>query len=218
MEGLGTDSAAGRILAEAHDGWLAAGLGLELPAAIPLLRHARTSAIGRRLLLRSLPAPSLLAPQPQGGFGACALQWPRMRMRPRVRRLGILAFAPAIRSEISRDRVHRLRSTLGTEYALAMDRGVWSGDVDPAVSRRLREELDRVLSAPQTFASATEAQEPLPFDRQGLSELAAWASTREPALAEWARLLYPPGPCPTPHLPTGVVSYVLAKIPGEDYA
>ncbi len=179
------------LLAEVDAGWLDdAGTPLD-PA---LVARARDSALGRRLLAAWLaegPALALLAPDPSRDPDAVRGRWRRTRVDALCRDLGILAHAPPIRAEVRREPVRRLKATLGNSYLLALDQSVWDGRLPP----------DRLEQATAGFRTALDAaiaaNDPAPlhdvFDRQGRAELQAWARRRDPALADWCRLLHPPG-------------------------
>lgn len=157
-----------------------------------LLSRARDSRLGRRLLARWLAAgaaSTLLAPAPGAGPLDVVARWPRAAVAALTRDLGALAYAPAIRAEVRREPVRRLKQALGNSYLLALDNTVWNGRVDPAVARRLAAELDRALAA--DAAGDENAALYALLDRQGRAELDAWADGHERALGEWARLLQP---------------------------
>ncbi|UNK42310.1 hypothetical protein MNO14_15450 [Luteimonas sp. S4-F44] len=183
------------LLAEVHPAWHEAGDGGLDPA---LLRRACDSALGRRLLASSLaagPASHLLAPSPDGP-GALITRWSRARLDALHRDLGVLAYAPAIRAEIGREPVRRLKAALGSSYLLALDRSVWDAKVEPETQARLAESLRHALSATDGATTLLRT-----FSHQGRAELQAWASHRDPALAQWARLLEAPETLPPAHLP-----------------
>lgn len=179
------------LLAEVDAGWLEdAGAPLD-PA---LLAHARDSALGRRMLaswLASGPANALLAPDPSRDPDTVRGRWRRERVGALCRDLGVLAHAPAIRAEVRREPVRRLKAALGNSYLLALDQSVWDGKLPPD---RLQEANAGFRAALDAALAASDA-EPLyaAFDLQGRAELQAWARRRDPALADWCRLLHPPG-------------------------
>ncbi len=169
------------LLAEVDPSWYG---GLE-PA---LLSRAQDSRLGRRLLARWLAADAastLLAPVPGAGPYDIVVRWPRIGVAALTRDLGALAYAPAIRAEVRREPVRRLKQALGNSYLLALDNTVWNGRVDPAVAKRLGAQLERAL------ADATDDALYASLDRQGRAELDQWAGGHERALGEWARLLQP---------------------------
>jgi hypothetical protein len=127
------------------------------------------------------------------------MRWPRARLAALARDLGALAFAPAIRAEVRREPVRRLRHVLGNSYLLALDRSVWDGRVDAAVGKRLVAELDATLGI-----AGHEDELLALLDRQGRSEVRE-AATRngDRGLGEWLALLYPREPAGTGHLPDG---------------
>lgn len=186
------------LLADVDPAWHAQG-GDTLDAV--LRERARDSVLGRRLLARALaegPASRLLAPSPDpASTRALTRLWNRRRLGALQRDLGTLAYAPAIRAEIGREPVRRLKATLGNGYLLALDRSVWDGKVDAAVQSQLAADLADVLGRPGELGTALW---PL-FDLQGRAELQAWAAQRDPVLAEWARLIEPPESLPSAHLP-----------------
>lgn len=168
-----------------------------------LLSQARESPLGRRLLARWLAAgaaSTLLAPAPGAGPLDVVARWPRAGVAALTRDLGALAYAPAIRAEVRREPVRRLKQALGNSYLLALDNTVWNGRVDPAIARRLAAELDRALAA--DAAGEDDSALYALLDRQGRAELNEWADGHERALSEWARLLQPSGAGLDPaHLP-----------------
>lgn len=185
------------LLSEVDPGWYAAGTA-EPPRE--LLARARDSALGRRMLaawLAADAAPALFAPR-AGDAGPVATlpqRWERTRLVALLRDAGVLAYAPAIRAEVSRDSVKRLRAALGNSYLLALDRGVWDGKVEPAqlavLSTALREAL----------ATGDEVALHWLFERQGRAELRHWAMRRDPPLADWIALTHPRETHADPHLP-----------------
>ena len=174
-----------------------------------LLTPARDSRLGRRLLARWLaagPAATLLAPSPGEGAIATAARWPRASVAALVRDLGALAYAPAIRAEVRREPVRRLKQALGNSYLLALDNTVWNGRVDPAVGKRLAAGLDSALAANDDDAALFAL-----LDRQGRAEFDEWARAGEPALGEWARLQQPQdAPLDPAHLPEKPILRVYA--------
>lgn len=167
------------LLAEVDPSWYG-----EIDPA--LLAQARDSRLGRRMLARWLavgPAATLLAPAPGEGAAAAATGWPPARLAALVRDLGALAYAPAIRAEVRREPVRRLKQALGNGYLLALDNTVWNGRVDPVVGKRLAVALASAL------ADAGDDALFAALDWQGRAELDEWAGKAEPALGEWARLL-----------------------------
>ncbi|MCD9029460.1 hypothetical protein LDO26_14795 [Luteimonas sp. BDR2-5] len=192
------------LLAEVDPAWYASGAGAAdadaeaLPPA--LLQRALGSRLGRRLLAGGLaagPAAHLLAPAPGDGFAGLIARWPRARLTALHRDLGALAYAPAIRAEIGRDAVRRLKLALGNSYLLALDRTVWDGKVEAATQARLADALREVMASGDDIAPALF---PL-LEQQGRAELQAWAARRDTALGDWARLLHPPAGLPPAHLP-----------------
>lgn len=177
------------VLAEIEPEWYAAVDEAPLDAA--LLKRARVSVLGERLLARWLVAAdagALLAPTPQREVGAVALRWPRPRLAPLLRDLGVLAMAPAIRAEVGREPVRRLKQALGNSYLLALDRTVWDGRVEDATRVA-------ALAASLRAALAEEAQDHAALyallEHQGRSELRAWGLAHDAALGEWVALLHP---------------------------
>lgn len=186
------------LLADVDPAWH--GYGADAPDA-DLRARAAGSALGRRLLARALadgPAVRLLAPSPDAASARALMRrWNRRRLAALQRDLGTLAYAPAIRAEIGREPVRRLKAALGNGYLLALDRSVWDGKADGAVQAQLAAALADVLGRPGALEPALF---PL-LDLQGRAELQAWAAQRDPAFAEWARLLDPPMDLPPAHLP-----------------
>ncbi|TWH99405.1 hypothetical protein IP90_03144 [Luteimonas cucumeris] len=184
------------LLAEIDPGWHG---GLEPE----LLSRANGSRLGRRLLARWLAkaaAATLLAPAPGDGPIGVVLRWPRAGVAALTRDLGALAFAPAIRAEVRREPVRRLKQALGNSYLLALDNTVWNGRVDPATSQRLATGLAQALTSDASGDDNTALYALL--DRQGRAELDEWARSHDPALGEWARLLQPGDAVSDPaHLP-----------------
>lgn len=177
------------VLAEINPAWLQ-GDGIErIPEA--LMRGARVSAIGERILARWLMqggGAALLAPNPQREVGLPAIQWPRSRLQQLIRDVGVLAMAPAIRAEVGRNSVRKLKTALGNSYLLALDRTIWDGNVDKGTN---------AIKSGQRLAQALE-QDDVPLfahlyellDWQGRSELRNWGTTNNPGFAEWITLLH----------------------------
>lgn len=181
------------VLAEVEPGWYA---GEDGDAPDPaLIRRARASALGERILARWLlatHAEALLAPQPQREIGTAAVRWPRSRLQPFLRDLGVLSMAPAIRAEIGRDAVRRLKQWLGNSYLLALDRTVWDGRVPADVLMQLGAELAAALKAEaDDGAVPSGARLHALLERRGRAELRAWAAEHDAALGEWTLLLHP---------------------------
>lgn len=154
-----------------------------------LLPQARGSVLGRRLLSRWLMANSgsaLLAPRPGGAMAATVLRWPRARLDLLIRDLGALAFAPAIRGEVLREPVRRLKRALGNGYLLALDKQVWNGRVEASIAVQLQADLGTAVGA-----TADDSAIHALLDRRGRSELQSWAAQHDPALAEWSALQHP---------------------------
>lgn len=176
------------VLAEIDPGWYAAtGEEVVDPG---LIAHARASALGERLLgrwLASGPGAALLAPTPQREIGPVTARWPRPRLGQLLRDLGVLAMAPVIRAEVGRDAVRRLKQALGNSYLLALDRTVWDGRVPPDTVTAMGGRLQAALAGDAAGHALLYAL----FDRQGRSELCAWAQDNDRALGEWVTLLHP---------------------------
>ncbi len=164
-----------------------------------LLQRARASRLGRRLLAGCLaegPAAHLLAPSPDG-CSALVARWPRARLDALHRDLGVLAYAPAIRAEVGRDAVKRIKAVLASSYLLALDRSVWDAKVDASLQASLASTLAASLASGDAFGPRLFET----LELQGRAELQTWARQREPAFADWAQLVYPPGELPNAHLP-----------------
>lgn len=190
-QGLGT------LLREIDPHWLQ---GID-PA---LLAAGRETRLGRQVLLRCLaqaPARALFAPAPEPVLDRIAVAWPRERLDSFLLNLGVLAFAPAIRAEIGREPVRRLKAALDKRYLLALDRQMWDGQVPPGLLARLQERLGAAVSDPDAPAMLRAL-----FARHGRAELRQWGATHEPALADWTLLLYPADPGTRGHLPAGAVA------------
>jgi hypothetical protein len=181
-------------------------------------QQAIGSALGRRLLLRGLPAEvmdGLFAPTPGTAAGAAILaRWPRARVQALVRDLGILAHAPMIRAEVRREPVRWLRRVLGNGYLLALDRTVWDGRIGRDVEAGLVARWETLLGAPGFLVAPALLGDLL--DRQGRAELQAWAGRRNRALADWSRLLHAPEPALPAHLPEKALLVVMAHHEGRD--
>lgn len=179
------------VLAGIDAGWYAGGDG-DGDIAHELVVRARGSALGERMLARWLletHATALLGPTAEREVGVVAVRWPRERLVPLTRDLGVLALAPAIRAEIGRDAVRKLKQALGNSYLLALDRGVWDGRVQADVMLQMAGDLSRAMSA----AREDDRHEALYalLEHHGRCELRAWAREQQAALGEWATLLYP---------------------------
>jgi hypothetical protein len=164
-----------------------------------LLRSARDSALGRQLLghwLAADYAAVLLAPKPAAEFATAARVWQRQRLQPLCRDLGTLAYAPAIRSDVKRSSVLFFKHILGNGYLLALDPSVWDGKVDVASGLLLTDALQSALASDHADLAFTTL-----LDAQGRAELRGWARNRDPALAEWLILSYPPEPDLKRYLP-----------------
>lgn len=187
------------LLADVDQDWLAAPGG-EATADAVLLAKAQGSVLGRRLLARQLacgPGAALLAPTPGRDAGNVARRWPRATLSALARDLGVLAYAPAIRAEIRREPVRRLKAALGSSYLLALDQGVWEGRVPADVQLALQDRLSQALLPAAGPGDGLFAM----FDQQGRAELGAWARQRDPALADWVALLHPRQAPVQAHLP-----------------
>ena len=187
------------LLAEVDPGWYAAEADGAAPDA-GLLARAQTSALGQRLLTRWLAAgaaSALLAPTPGKDHSAITAQWSRAQLAALVRDVGVLAYAPAIRAEIRREPVRRLKRALGNSYLLALDQTVWDGRIDATLLARLSTEFGEALAADPRHDDRLFAM----FDAQGRGELRAWALIRNPALADWTALLHPRETPRAAHLP-----------------
>lgn len=204
------------LLSNVHGAWYERDGDAALDAR--LVEQARQSRLGQRLLARALPddfMEGLLAPRPGGGaYGTTLPRWPRARALALVRDLGVLALAPVIRAEVRREPVRWLRSTLGNSYLLALDRTVWDGRVDRATQAHLFAEWERLLSDPAFLTDPGVLGAAL--DRQGRSELQAWASHRNRPLADWVRLLHDEGPLHPAHLPEKAVLRVASHHENRD--
>lgn len=169
-----------------------------------LLASGRETRLGRQVLLRCLaiaPIKALFAPSPEPVLDRVATAWPRDRLDSFLLNLGVLAFAPAIRAEIGREPVRRLKAALDKRYLLALDRQMWDGQVPPALLARLQERLGAAVSDPDPSAMLRAL-----FARHGRAELRQWGAIHEPALADWVLLLYPADPGTRGHLPAGAVA------------
>ena len=204
------------LLADVDPAWYARGDGQAFDPQLVAL--ARTSALGQRLLVRALPATltaTLLAPRPgAGAHVAMATRWSRERLAALVRDLGTLALAPVIRGEVRREPVRWLRKVLGNGYLLAIDRTVWDARVDHAVHARLAADWQALSAHPAFLVDAAPLSALL--DQQGRSELEAWAGSRNPALAEWARLLHGEAPPRQAYLPDKALLRVLTHHENRD--
>jgi hypothetical protein len=204
------------LLGQIHPHWYAGHAPDALDAQ--LAAQAHDSALGRRLLLRRLPAEAmdgLFAPAPRAAAGGAVWRrWPRQQLDALVRDLGVLAFAPVIRAEVRREPVRWLRRVLGNSYLLALDRAVWDGAVDRGVHARLASAWESLLSRPEFLTDPALLGDML--DRQGRAELQAWASRRNRALADWTRLLHAPEPAQPAHLPEKALLVVVSHHEGRD--
>lgn len=187
------------LLSEVDPAWYAADAAAAAPDA-RLLARAQTSALGQRLLARWLAADAasaLLAPSPGKEHAAIVALWSRAQIAALVRDAGVLAYAPAIRAEVRRDPVRRLKRALGNSYLLALDQTVWDGRIDATLLARLSTEFGQALAADPKHDDRLYAM----FDAQGRGELRAWALKRNPALADWIALLHPRETPRAAHLP-----------------
>ena len=186
------------VLAEVDPGWYA-----DAPAGVAhkgidanLLARARASALGERILSRWLlhdgHAQALLVPNPERDIAREAVRWPRAQLAQLTRDLGVLAFAPAIRSEVGRDAVRRLKQALGNSYLLALDRTVWDGRIDAQPGAAMGE----ALRAAMAHDDATHAALYDLLDAQGRAELRASDDPELTAVGEWILLVHPPQGAP----------------------
>lgn len=177
------------VLAEVEPDWYATADAACIDAS--LLARARASALGERILARWLlqdgHAQALLAPNPQRDIAPEAVRWPRAQVALLARDLGVLAYAPAIRSEVGRDAVRRLKQALGNSYLLALDRTVWDGRVEPLAMTRMTERLRAAVTQDDAAHAALYAL----LDAHGRSELRECTEPELAAIGEWARLLQP---------------------------
>lgn len=198
------------VLAEVDPAWYAgAAAGAATGAAAHgidanLLSRARASALGERILSRWLlhdgHAQALLAPNPERDIAREAVRWPRAQLAQLTRDLGVLAFAPAIRAEVGRDAVRRLKQALGNSYLLALDRTVWDGKVEPQALAPMGDALRGAMR--RDDASHGVLYDLL--DAQGRAELRASDDPELTAIGEWILLLHPPqvAPAATTVLPS----------------
>jgi hypothetical protein len=180
------------VLAGIEPAWFAGADGATPDPA--LLARARDSRLGERILARWLaagPAAALLAPTAQREVGGAALRWPRTRLGPLLRDLGVLSMAPAIRAEVGRDPVRCLKHALGSSYLLALDRSVWDGRVPAASAAALAEALRAALTTDRGLDTPGHDALYALLDHHGRSELRTWAREHDPALGEWVALLHP---------------------------
>jgi len=204
------------LLSDVDPAWYArdGGQGFD-PQLVAL---ARRSPLGQRLLVRALPATVatvLLAPRPGPSVHATlARRLPRERLLALVRDLGILAYAPMIRGEVRREPVRWLRKALGNGYLLALDTTVWDGRIARDAQARLLRDWRALVDAPAFLVDPAPLGELL--DRQGRSELRAWAAARNPALAEWTLLMHGDEPQRATHLPEKAVLRVVTHHENSD--
>jgi len=177
------------VLAEVDPAWYAAADAGGIDAS--LLARARASALGERILSRWLlqdgHAQALLAPNPERDIARDAVRWPRAQLALLTRDLGVLAYAPAIRSEVGRDAVRRLKQALGNSYLLALDRTVWDGRVEPQAIALMHDALRAAMPHGDASHGALYGL----LDAQGRAELRASGDPELGAIGEWALLLQP---------------------------
>ena len=204
------------LLADVHPAWYADRF--DPASAGALVERARTSALGRRMLLRALPpalGDGLFAPRPgEPVYRATRARWPASRVAALVRDLGVLAYAPVIRAEVRREPVRWLRATLGNSYLLALDRSVWDGRIGADTHERLVADWNALLAEPAFLQDPSLLGGML--DRQGHAELLAWATRRNRALADWALLLRAPAPSRPVHLPEKAALVVVSHHEDRD--
>lgn len=204
------------LLGDLHPDWLSGhapdGLDRQLSGAAP------ASPLGRRMLLRSLPAEvmdGLFGPAPGAGIAVgMRYRWPRARLQALVRDLGVLAHAPLIRAEVRREPVRWLRRSLGNSYLLALDRSIWDGHMEREAHARLSSRWEALLADPRFLSDPDLLGEVLDF--QGRGELLAWAQRRNRPLADWARLLHAPEDAAPAHLPERALLVVVSHHEGRD--
>lgn len=177
------------VLAEIEPVWLQGTGEQRIPD--DLMRIARGSALGERILARWLMADgggALLAPNPQREVGLAAVQWPRQRLQKLIRDVGVLASAPAIRAEVGRNAVRKLKAALGNSYLLALDRTIWDGE---GVNRAA------AIKSAERLSAALQQDDPSTFDRlyafldwQGRCELRHWGAQHNTGFGQWVTLLH----------------------------
>jgi len=184
------------VLVEVDPSWYATRDETVDPA---LLRNAAGRPLGRRMLARWLSpsAGPLLAPNADGEVGIAAARWPLARLGPLLRDIGILAYAPAIRAEVRREPLRRLKDAVGNGYLLALDQTVWDGKVDGGTSAGLTMSLAAALAGDQGRDVHLHAL----FEAQGRAELRVWAGKRDPGLAAWVAMTRPADVPAAAHLP-----------------
>ncbi len=164
----------------------------DLPSG--LLRSARASRLGRRLLANRLaegPAQAAMHIDCARAIDSSPLHgwalWPRRRLREALTDIGGLCLLPGIRVMVARSAVRRLRGALGEEryHWLVNDVETWWGSEPRNGVVRAATLLRRMLERPDSVREQIEMR--------GVEELAAAVVAAPPALIERLRLQYPPG-------------------------
>ena len=163
-------------------------------ATTALIEHARSTALGRRMLALRLQdeSPQLFRLPAAANDAAWISLHPAAlfsgeRLRGAALDLGALAFSPALRARVERSEVLRLRSVLGSaRLAFALGNDPWHGALPDAVRHCAVSGLAR---------SIHDADALLELVRQrGRIELYAHVATLHPLLAERIRLAFAPMP------------------------
>jgi hypothetical protein len=179
------------LLKSAVDGAPASRFSDATPA---LVEHARSSALGRRMLALRLEneAPALF------GLPAAAndAQWIERhpaalfsgeRLRGAALDLGALAFSPALRARVERNEVLRLREAVGAaRLSFALSTDPWRGGLPDAVRHCAFAGLARVLHAADAIAELVR--------QRGRIELFTYASAQHPLFGDRVALAFPPVP------------------------
>jgi len=176
------------LLKSTVDGAHAARFSGATPA---LVEHARSSALGRRMLALRLEheAPALFS-LPAANDSAWIEQYPAAlfsgeRLRGAALDLGALAFSPALRARVERSEVLRLREAVGAaRLSFALSNDPWRGSMPDAVRHCALAGLARVLHDAEAIAELVR--------QRGRIELFTYASAQHPLFGERVALAFPP--------------------------
>ncbi|HEY0233344.1 MAG TPA: hypothetical protein VGC55_19000 [Dokdonella sp.] len=157
-----------------------------------LVEHARSSALGRRMLALRLEseAPALFnlpsaANDPAWIEHHPAALFSGERLRGAALDLGALAFSPALRARVERSEVLRLREAVGAaRLSFALSTDPWRGGLPDAVRHCALAGLARVLHDAEAIAELVR--------QRGRIELFTFASARHPLFGERVALAFPP--------------------------
>lgn len=160
-------------------------------ATVPLIEHARSSPLGRRMLALRLQDESPLLFRLQAANDSAwvghhpAALFSGERLRGAALDLGALAFSPALRARVERSDVLRLREAIGAarlSFVLAAD--PWRGTVPEGVRHCAVAGLARVIENADAIDEL--------LRQRGRIELCTYAANLHALLGERVKLAFPP--------------------------